>query len=85
MLASSHLPFGRMRVTILSPSLKIALPGGAIEPEEARRLFTAFREFAQGVQALSQSQVAMHAVHEDSAILLAALLAWCAAQAWGYS
>jgi hypothetical protein len=48
--------------------------GGAVEPEEGRRLFTAFREFAQGVQALSQSQVAMHAVHEDSAILLSELL-----------
>src|SRR6266542_3121047 len=36
--------------------------GGAVEPEEGRRLCTAFREFAEGVQALSQSQVAMHAI-----------------------
>jgi uncharacterized protein DUF4388/HDOD domain-containing protein len=48
--------------------------GGSVEPEEGRRLFTAFREFARGVQDLSGSQVAMHAVHEDSAILLSELL-----------
>src|SRR5262249_57882401 len=48
--------------------------GASVEPEEGRRLFTAFREFAQSVQALSRSPVVMHALHEDRASLLSQLL-----------
>jgi len=48
--------------------------GGHVDPEEGRRLFNAFREFADDVRALTQSPVAMHALHQDSAALLVELL-----------
>jgi hypothetical protein len=69
----SDLPFEIKEVDEMYWDL-LERKGGPVEPEEGRRLFTAFREFAQGVKALSQSPVLMHAVHEDSAILLSELL-----------
>src|SRR5262249_17414050 len=43
-------------------------------PEEARRLFKVFHEFAHRVRQLTHSNVSMRAVHEDTADLLAELL-----------
>jgi HD-like signal output (HDOD) protein len=46
----------------------------SIGPEEARRLFKVFHEFAQRVRQLTHSGVSMRPVHEDTADLLAELL-----------
>ncbi len=48
--------------------------GDPVEPEEGRRLFHIFRDFAASVRDLTGAPIVMHPVHEDSASLLADLL-----------
>lgn len=48
--------------------------GSPVEPEEGRRLFATFHEFAARVRALTAAPVAMHALHEDSADMLLEIL-----------
>ena len=48
--------------------------GSPVEPEEGRRLFRTFREFADSIRGLTAAPIVMHSIHEDSAGLLAELL-----------
>jgi hypothetical protein len=48
--------------------------GAPVEPEEGRRLFDTFREFAERVKLLTTAPIAMEPVHEDTASMLAGLL-----------